>query len=142
MDSLPSSSLVAVLSISSYVAPKSLIVQSVLFPVGAGFRMSRPWSTIECPRPRHLNIRDRNMHDVRPTRLDEDAPAVREVGALDATEGHLEQRVAVVRVRLQGDPLPVGLPRTQHPGAAPGAGDVRIADEQVLAVGDGLHEGP
>src|SRR5699024_10325689 len=72
--------------------------------------------------------------------LHEDAASHREVGALDSSEGNLEQSVAVVGVGLQGDALTSRFPRPEHAGSATSAAHVGLAKEDVVAVVQRLQQ--
>src|SRR6478735_8702811 len=77
---------------------------------------------------------ERDLHRHRAARLYEDATADREVRALDTAERDLEDRLPVIGVGLEHDALPTGLPFAEHADAAAGTGDLRFADEQMVAV--------
>src|SRR5690606_38188677 len=63
------------------------------------------------------------------------------VRALDTTERDLEPGLPVVRVRFERDSLAVALPGAEHTRTTCSTGDVRRADNHVIAVADGLPEG-
>src|SRR5699024_9139713 len=166
MLSLPWSSFSAVESISSYVAPKSDMVPylphiPVHGPSGPFEKHSRVQSRIPqwgalptCPdggcgdtllfslaRGRLFVLVDvRHLHRHSLAGLHEDAASHREVGALDSSEGNLEQSVAVVGVGLQGDALTSRFPRPEHAGSATSAAHVGLAKEDVVAVVQRLQQ--
>src|SRR5699024_10223123 len=87
---------------------------------------------------RKLGVDERHVHRHRPSGLYEDPSTIREVGPFDPTERHLEQRVAIVGVRLERYSLAGGLPFTEHTRASTRTADVGLADEEVIAVVDRL----
>lgn len=72
--------------------------------------------------------------------LHHESAARREFVALDAREGHLEQRVPVVGVGLERDAVAVGLQLAEQPEAGGERVDVPVGDQEMIGAVDGLEQ--